>query len=296
MRKRYYLSKADACGLFGYTRQGYDKVQKIQLERVRRDKELLGAVESIRELDPGIGGYKLWEMSKSMFGADRVPGRDSFYKFLNRNDLVLPSPKPRRTTNSNHRFHKYKNLTKGFSPDAPNRLWVSDITYIGLMDGCCYLHLVTDAYSHKIVGWCLADSLMAVFTMAALQEAIAQTGKDDLTGLIHHSDRGIQYCCDAYVEMLEEHHISISMTEDYNPTDNAVAERVNGIIKTELLYRTKRFASIAEARERIGKFIDFYNNQRPHMSIGMKTPAEVHRESGKQKKLWKNCWLKEKKE
>jgi transposase InsO family protein len=120
--------------------------------------------------------------------------------------------------------------------------------------------------------------------------AIAQTGKEDLHGLIHHSDRGIQYCCNAYVEELESHGISISMTEDYKPTDNAVAERVNGIIKQELIYRRKQFASYEEAKEAIERFITFYNNDRPHMSIGFQTPTVAHQQVGAQQRHWKGYY------
>lgn len=287
MRKQYSLTKEYACALFGKTRQGYDKVHKVQAERIRRESMVLKAVNEIRSMDPGIGGYKLWLMVRDMFDKDWVPGRDSFYKILRQNDLVLPKPKPRTTTDSNHRYHKYKNLIKGFLPTGPNQLWVSDITYVDLEGDCCYLHLVTDAYSHKIVGWCLAESLAAIFTMVALEMAIKQTGKDDLSGLIHHSDRGTQYCCNAYVELLCSHNITISMTEDYKPTDNGIAERVNGIIKTELIYRIKRFKDIKEAKAKIKAFIEFYNERRPHMSIGYKTPSEVHNMGGTQKRCWK---------
>lgn len=206
--------------------------KEVQLERT-----ILKSVEEIRAEDPGIGGYKLWIMLCSLNNPDMVmPGRDSFYRLLRRNGLMLPPPKPRHTTNSNHRYRKWKNLIKGFTPLAANQLWVSDITYIVLSDGTvCYLHLITDAYSHKIIGWVLAESLRAAITMRALKQAIEQAvamkGNESLKGLVHHSDRGIQYCCDAYVKMLQDHDISISMTEDYKPTDNAVAERINGIIK-----------------------------------------------------------------
>ena len=199
--------------------------------------------------------------------------------------------KPRRsrsTTNSNHRFHKWKNLIKGFKPTAANQLWQSDITYIDLVGGCCYLHLVTDAYSKKIVGWCLADSLASVFTLKALRMAIEQAGGGDLSGLIHHSDRGIQYCCDLYVDELQKHGIQISMTEDYKPTDNALAERVNGIIKGESIYRQdRRFKTYEEALKQIERFILFYNTKRPHYSIGLQTPDDAHEQTGEQKKMWK---------
>ena len=164
-----------------------------------------------------------------------------------------------------------------------DQLWVSDITYIDLVDGCCYLHLVTDAYSKKIVGWCLAESLASVFTLQALRMAIEQAGGGNLSGLIHHSDRGIQYCCDLYVDELQKHNIQISMTEDYKPTDNGIAERVNETIKNESIYQQeRRFATYKEALEQIKRFIDFYNNKRPHYSIGLQTPNAAHRQTGEQ--------------
>lgn len=247
-----------------------------------------------RSEDPGIGGLKLYLMLVSIFGRDNMPGRDRFLYLLRRKRLMLPAPRARHTTNSNHRYHKYKNLIRGFVPTACNQLWVSDITYIDTEIGCFYLHLISDAYSHKIIGWKLSESLKAIHTLEALQEAIKGTGEEDLTGLIHHSDRGSQYCCNMYVEELERRNISISMTEDYKPTDNAIAERINGIIKQEFIYRIKRFKTSEEAEEKIRRFILFYNEKRPHMSIGMKTPNSVHEQSGPQEKMWKNKIYKKK--
>ena len=247
------------------------------------------AVKQIRQMDPGIGYYKLWLMSKRMFLCDWVPGRDAFLQLMRDFQLMQKRPKPRHTTNSNHRFRMYKNLIRGFVPTRPNQLWVSDITYIDLVDDCCYLHLVTDAYSHKIVGWCLSDTLEAEHTLEALRMAISQATADELRGLIHHSDRGVQYCCNAYTDELKKYGIKISMTEDYKPTDNAIAERVNGILKTEVIYHEKRFKTYQDALERISGFIAFYNDTRPHSSIGMKTPSEVHQEQGPQRIMWKTA-------
>lgn len=204
---------------------------------------------SVRQEDPGIGVRKIWLMASNVFRSSMI-GRDAYYALLEREGLRLRRPRPRHTTNSNHRYHKYKNLVRGYTPEGPNRLWVSDITYVPLSGGeCCYLHLVTDAYSHKIVGWCLSPTLEACHTLNALRQSISQAGDSDLSRLIHHSDRGVQYCCNAYVEELLLHNISISMTEDYKPTDNGVAERVNGIIKTEKIYRQPLYGSLEEARE-----------------------------------------------
>lgn len=289
------------CRLFGHCRQAYYQCKADIASEMEREKQLLKTVKEIREDDPGIGGYKLWLMLTGLFGRDYVPGRDAFFTFLRRNHLMLPPRKTRHTTNSNHRYHKWKNRIKGLAVDRPNMLWVSDITYIVLENGnVCYLHLITDAYSHKIIGWMLADTLRAAITIQALEQAIREavlmTGSDCLKGLTHHSDRGVQYCCDAYVEKLQKHGIAISMTEGYKPTDNAIAERVNGIIKVENIYSRHRFNSLEHAWNVIERYIHFYNFHRPHMSIGYKTPAQVHLEQGEQKKMWKNKTYKKQKQ
>ena len=287
------LAVALVCRLFGHCRQAFYQ-SKADIEKEKEhEREVIGAVREIRQEDPGIGGYKLWLMLIDMFGRAIVPGRDRFFVLLRRKGLMLPKPKPRHTTNSNHRYHKYKNLIKGIVLTAANQLWVADITYIALAGGdVCYLHLITDAYSHKIVGWALARTLKAAITMQALrmaiEQAVAMKGSEVLTGLIHHSDRGVQYCCDAYVAMLKAYGISISMTENYKPTDNAVAKRTNGIIKVECVYRQKCFNSFEHACRVIERYIHFYNYRRLHMSIGYKVPAVAHLEQGEQKKMWKN--------
>ena len=287
------LAVALVCRLFGHCRQAFYQ-SRADIEKEKgHERKAIEAVREIRQEDPGIGGYKLWLMLIDMFGRAIVPGRDRFFVLLRRKGLMLPKPKPRHTTNSNHRYHKYKNLIKGIVLTAANQLWVADITYIALAGGdVCYLHLITDAYSHKIVGWALARTLKAAITMQALrmaiEQAVAMKGSEVLTGLIHHSDRGVQYCCDAYVAMLKAYGISISMTEDYKPTDNAVAERTNGIIKVECVYRQKCFNSFEHACRVIERYIHFYNYRRLHMSIGYKVPAVAHLEQGEQKKMWKN--------
>ena len=287
------LAVALVCRLFGHCRQAFYQ-SRADIEKEKgHERKAIEAVREIRQENPGIGGYKLWLMLIDMFGRAIVPGRDRFFVLLRRKGLMLPKPKPRHTTNSNHRYHKYKNLIKDIVLTAANQLWVADITYIALAGGdVCYLHLITDAYSHKIVGWALARTLKAAITMQALrmaiEQAVAMKGSEVLTGLIHHSDRGVQYCCDAYVAMLKAYGISISMTEDYKPTDNAVAERTNGIIKVECVYRQKCFNSFEHACRVIERYIHFYNYRRLHMSIGYKVPAVAHLEQGEQKKMWKN--------
>src|SRR5574344_26827 len=281
-----------ACRLLGHCRQAFYQSKVDIAKEAECERRVLASVRAIRTEDPRIGGYKLWLMLIGMYGREHVPGRDRFFVMLRRRGLMLPKPKPRHTTNSNHRYRKWKNLIKDFTPMEANQLWVADITYIALADGdVCYLHLITDAYSRKIVGWALADTLKATVSMQALQMAIDQAaamrGSDMLAGLIHHSDRGVQYCCDAYVSMLKKHGIAISMTEDYKPTDNAIAERFNGILKVESVYPQKQLPTLEHARRLIPRFINFYNNARPHMSIGYKMPAVAHMEQGEQKKMWK---------
>ena len=281
-----------ACRLLGHCRQAFYQSKVDIAKEAECERRILASVRAIRTEDPRIGGYKLWLMLIGMYGREHVPGRDRFFVMLRRRGLMLPKPKPRHTTNSNHRYRKWKNLIKDFTPMEANRLWVADITYIALADGdVCYLHLITDAYSRKIVGWALADTLKATVSMQALQMAIDQAaamrGSDTLAGLIHHSDRGVQYCCDAYVSMLKKHGIAISMTEDYKPTDNAIAERFNGILKVESVYPQKQLPTLEHAQRLIPRFINFYNNARPHMSIGYKMPAVAHMEQGEQKRMWK---------
>ena len=281
-----------ACRLLGHCRQAFYQSKVDIAKEAECERRVIASVRAIRTEDPRIGGYKLWLMLIGMYGREHVPGRDRFFVMLRRRGLMLPKPKPRHTTNSNHRYRKWKNLIKDFTPMEANQLWVADITYIALADGdVCYLHLITDAYSRKIVGWALADTLKATVSMQALQMAIDQAaamrGSDLLAGLIHHSDRGVQYCCDAYVSMLKKHGIAISMTEDYKPTDNAIAERFNGILKVESVYPQKQLPTLEHAQRLIPRFINFYNNARPHMSIGYKMPAVAHMEQGEQKRMWK---------
>lgn len=241
------------------------------------EREIISAVESIRSHDPGIGAHKLHLMIKEVF-PESAPGRDRFYRLMHDNHLMLKPQRKRHTTNSNHNYRKYKNMIKGFKPTSLNRLWVADITYIDTDEGVLYLHLLTDAFTHEIIGWTLSDSLMSEHTISALRMGIDTMGRYGLDELIHHSDRGSQYCCNAYVGLLNSIHATISMTEDYCPTDNAIAERVNGIIKQEWLYRMKRPRDMRDASELIAGIIDFYNNKRPHMSNeGMMPPARLRK-------------------
>lgn len=257
------------------------------------ERTIISAVQEIRTEDNNIGCYKLWQILISLYGREFVPGRDSFYRLLRRNKLMLPPAKPRCTTNSNHRFRKYKNLIKDLVPVRPNQVWVADITYIPLACGdVCYLHLITDAYSRMIIGYCVAKSLRASCSIEALNMAIEQAinmngGNATLSEIIHHSDRGIQYCCDAYVDLLRKYNITSSMTEKYKPTDNAIAERVNGIIKQGCINKRKRLLAYDNTKQLISRYISFYNHIRVHMSLGNHTPAQVHFQKVEPKRMWK---------
>lgn len=184
-----------------------------------------------------------------------------------------------KTTDSRHHYRKYPNLIADVVPSRPNEIWVSDITYVETDEGVCYLSLITDTYSHKIVGWAVGPTLETVYPLNALKMALATI--DDVTAsrLIHHSDRGCQYCSNEYVSELKKRHVNISMTQSGDPLENAIAERANGILKVEWLYKM-RITTRDECRSILDRIIDFYNTQRPHMSIGMQPPEAVHMQTG----------------
>lgn len=194
-----------------------------------------------------------------------------------------------KTTDSRHHYRKYPNLIADVVPSRPNEIWVSDITYVETDEGVCYLSLITDTYSHKIVGWAVGPTLETVYPLNALKMALATI--DDVTAsrLIHHSDRGCQYCSNEYVSELKKRHVNISMTQSGDPLENAIAERANGILKVEWLYKM-RITTRDECRSILDRIIDFYNTQRPHMSIGMQPPEAVHMQTGEQRRCWKNRW------
>ena len=219
-------------------------------------------------------------------------GRDAMFDLLATHQLLIRKRKRRVpvTTFSDHWMRKYPNLIVDFIPTAPNQLWVSDITYITLKDDFAYLSLITDAYSRKIVGFYLSETLSADGCIKALQMALKNNPQ--LGRLIHHSDRGSQYCCADYVSILDKHFIKISMTQSGDPLENAIAERVNGILKDELL--EKIYINYQEAKQAIAAAISIYNYQRPHSSIDMLTPVEAHLREGELKRRWKNYYSKKK--
>jgi putative transposase len=281
------------CSLLGYSRQAYYQGKQENEKQVLGKELIVQQVLHIREKQPRVGARKLLKMM-DVFLDHHVTGmgRDAFFDLLRENRLLVRKRKRNKpaTTYSYHWFRRYPNLIKGFTPTGPNQLWVSDITYITMDGGFAYLSLITDAYSHKIVGFYLSRSLSAKGCVNALKMALEnnpERGK-----LIHHSDRGIQYCCAAYIKILNKANISISMTQSGDPLENAIAERVNGILKDELL--KSKYADFKEAMEAITLAVSIYNHQRLHFSIDLLTPAQAHHLNGEMKKHWKNYYPKRK--
>lgn len=277
LREREAAGLEKLCGLFGCTRQAFYKHKEADFTASAMETLIVEEVGKIRETAPGIGSSTLYPLLLGVFGRENMPGRDAFYLMVKANGLQLKRRRSYRTTNSMHRYHKWKNLTKDFTATAPNRLWVSDITYIKTLSGVVYLHLVSDAYSRKVLGWKVSDSLEARHTLEAFNMAAADAARCgvDFTQLIHHSDRGVQYCCDMYVERLTALGIRISMTERHNPTDNATAERINGILK-QLFIEGQTMAEISDVYYAMRRGIAFYNDIRPHSSISHEPPSRVH--------------------
>lgn len=214
-------------------------------------------------------------------------GRDTFFNLLAKNKLLVRNKKRSvHTTNSKHFFYRYPNLVKGFEPLHAHELWVADITYIPVADRFAYLYLITDAYSRKIVGFHISDNMRVDSAVIALQKALEQKPDDAI--VIHHSDRGMQYCSNEYVKLLQQHHALISMTENGDPYENAMAERVNGILKTELIAAS--YKTIKEASIHITRCITIYNYRRVHSSINYQIPHAVHTQKGPQMKRWKNYY------
>lgn len=294
-REKHSLSSL--CELLGYSRQAYYKSIKSQENGLINDKLILGEVINIRKNQPKIGSRKLFVLLQDFMQVHNIGlGRDAFIRILKQNKLLIRrrrSSKP-RTTFSNHSFRKYTNKIIDFIPDQPCQLWVSDITYISMTKGFCYLSLVTDAYSRFIVGHSLSEYLDAGSCVRALEMALK--ANPNCAGLTHHSDRGLQYCSNKYVALLEQKRIIISMTQNGDPLENAIAERVNGILKSELL--EAKYTNYSEAKAGISEAVQIYNIERPHSSIDYLTPQEAHKLNGGVvlRRHWKNYPYKPRKE
>ena len=275
------MSLSSLCELFGYTRQGYWKQRQEHYREEIDTTALLNEVRMVRVDMPRCGVRKLQVILEEK---GHNIGRDRLFALLRSEGMLVVRRHTRIiTTYSRHWMKKYSNLIRELKIAHPNQVWVSDITYVEVREeeerSFAYLSLVTDAYTHEIVGWALHDSLDTEGPLRALKMAIAQYGGYGLNGLIHHSDRGCQYCSQEYVNMLKQYDIQISMTDKGDPYENAIAERVNGIIKNEWLNQL-RLASLDMARGTIKNIVGIYNEKRPHMSLGMMTPMQARFQAG----------------
>ena len=270
----------------GYSPQAYHKHNKKQFIEHCNEGLILHEIDAIRKHQPRCGGRKLFIMLQPFFVQHNIHiGRDKFFDLLKRNKLLIRKTKRNvYTTMSKHHYYRYPNLAKGFSPIKAHELWVADITYIPLKERFAYLFLITDAYSRKIVGFHVSDDMKVSSAAVALKQALAQ--KPTETIVIHHSDRGIQYCSNEYVSLLNEHNAMISMTESGDPLENAIAERVNGIIKQE--FNIEEYdVHLKTLQQIVAESITIYNKERPHSSCSMLTPEQMHKQQAVKLKTYK---------
>jgi len=274
-----------ACTLFGMDRQVY--YRKIRRRIITQDKATLVVkmVLEIRTQMPRIGSRKLYHLLGNDLKALKI-GRDKFIDILRANHLlILPKRSYHVTTNSHHRFRKYGNQLLDLQINKPEQVWVSDITYIGKREKPCYLSLVTDAYSKKIVGHNVSDNLNTESSLVALRIAVKQRKNKEIP-LIHHSDRGLQYCSKEYQRILAKNKIQPSMTQNSDPYENAVAERINGILKQEF-YIDKYNKDLPVMKQIIKETVAIYNGKRPHLSNHMLTPNQMHQQNKIRMKTYK---------
>lgn len=263
------------CNSLGYSKQAYYKSLRADRGGEERERYVLSIVQDIRRDMPNLGVNKLWNMLRS----NGLPvGRDWLYRLLHLHDLMIKQKRYRVITTDSRAWHRqYPNLVKGLRVTRPNQVWVSDITYLSTSAGFVYLSLVTDAYSRRITGWEVHPTLDSSGPVKALCRALATLPPDSGENLVHHSDRGGQYCSSLYTGILKEHAIQVSVTQDGSPYDNGIAERVNGILKREWL-NDMVLKDIDHARKQVERIIGIYNTRRPHMAIGLKVPDQAHRD------------------
>jgi putative transposase len=287
MKKHYMaVGLGKLCRLFGKSRQAfYDHCWRRSDDQIQ-EALIIDLVRSVRKTLPKVGAVKLLYILDNDFTAHKISiGRDSFFKLLRKHNLLVKTRKRfARTTMSSHHYKKWPDLIQSISVTAVEQLWVSDITYLTTQNGFIYLSLITDVYSRKIVGYHLSQHLKAQGCLIALNKAIGSLSAN--ASVIHHSDRGIQYCCEAYIQALQNSNIAISMTQSGSPYDNAIAERINGILKTEFNLDSN-FVSYSAAVPAVHQAIDAYNRIRPHMSCGNLTPEKAHNQTGALFKKWK---------
>jgi putative transposase len=259
------------CRMFAITRQAFYKGRKLSIQRSLQEDMVLREVKRIRVEQPRVGTRKLHRMLQLNWV--RI-GRDHLFEILRKNKLLIkPIKNFRKTTNSYHRFRKHRNLIKDLVVGMPNQVFVTDITYLETLESSCYLFLITDLYSRKIVGWNVSRNLSVRAAQKALKMALK--GVENPEGLIHHSDRGLQYCSPRYTDILDQHKVRISMTEENHVYENAVAERVNGILKTEFLLG-QRLQLFGQAEKLAAQSIRTYNEKRLHLSLDYRTPAQCY--------------------
>lgn len=269
------VSISRACSKLNRSRQSYYK-SLMRKEKMNIDREKLQElVLPIRHLMPRLGGRKLYFMIQDRMAQAAIKiGRDRFFHWLRAHDLLIyPKRRYVHTTNSSHRFWVYENLAAELTLNQPNQLWVSDITYLKTREGFCYLALITDAYSRKIVGYDVSDSLELTGCLRALKSALSNT--KDTSKLMHHSDRGFQYCSNVYTKILKDRGIHISMAAKGNCYENALAERVNGILKNEFNL-DETFNTKEQAIKTVHQSIYIYNRHRPHWALNLRTPQMCH--------------------
>jgi putative transposase len=289
MRKAYpRASLSTLCGLFGVSRQAYYEADNHATKTNIAHMIVLTLVRDLRSNIPMLGTRKLQAMLSGEFERHGIKmGRDKLFDLLRFHGLLMRRHRRMvKTTNSHHWRKKYPNLIVGMELCCPEALWVSDITYIRTLSGFSYLSLITDAYSRKIVGYSLYETLEADGPIEALHMAIASRVKRFPFILTHHSDRGVQYCSEEYVDMLRREGIAISMTQTGSPYDNALAERVNGTIKNDFL-PVRVYRDHIEAKRHIAQVVHKYNQLRPHASIDYLTPEQAHNREGILPKRWK---------
>lgn len=263
-----------SCYLFGIDRQVYYRKIKRKINKQNKAAQVVAMVIEIRKSMPRLGTRKLYCLLSDRLQLMYI-GRDRFFDILRANHLLIqPKRSYHITTNSHHRFRKHQNQILDLEINRPEQVWVSDITYIGKREKPCYLSIVTDAYSKKIMGHYVSDNLNTESSLIALEIAVKQRENKDLS-LIHHSDRGLQYCANDYQSVLNKNGILASMTQNSDPYENAVAERINGILKQEFMI--DKYNQDLEIMKRIVKeAINIYNAQRPHYSNHMLTPNQMH--------------------
>lgn len=279
------LSITSVCRQLGYSKQAYYKSKTNGQKKNYYALIAKQRVLAIRKQLPRLGTRKLYYLLKQEFKKEHIQvGRDKLFTLLRSEGLlVLKKKRYTKTTNSKHWLHKHPDLIKGVNVTRPEQIWVADITYIATEEAFVYLHLITDAYSKQIMGYCVSKDLAATATIKALQMALQKRKYKE--SLIHHSDRGLQYCSAGYVKILEQHNVAISMTQDGNPYDNAIAERVNGILKEEFgLYDA--FDDIKQVQKQTEESITLYNKTRPHLSCHMLTPKQMHSQTELKIKTW----------